>query len=178
VRHETWAVPLVLGVLMFAVVSRMERPKRPAPKKAAAPVTSYVEPPIPPEAPWGPLTQPNSDLPAAVDDVLARKCRRCHAVPARHSAPFPLFTWADTRGERNGEPIYQRLGKAVATGFMPNMIPANPPIEALTEAEKQTLIAWVSAGAPSASQAAKTISENQKKKPRTGPVPSGSKGTP
>jgi hypothetical protein len=51
----------------------------------------------------------------------------------------------------NGKPIYERIGLAVETGFMPNVIPANPPVERLTETEKQTLLAWVAAGAPSAS---------------------------
>jgi hypothetical protein len=140
---------------MLAVVVRMERPKRPPRAKAPEPVAPYVEPPLPLEPPWGPPKVPNSDLPADVDDVLARKCRRCHGSPTRHSAPFPLYTWEETRGRHHGQLIYVRIGLAVASGFMPNLVPANPPVEPLTAAEKQILVAWVDAGAPSASELAK-----------------------
>src|SRR5690348_7067835 len=98
---------------MLVAVLRMERPKRPPPATTAAPVASYVPLPIPLEEPWGPPKVPSSDLPAEVDDVLANKCRRCHGSPTRHSAPFALYTWADTRGQYNGQPIYRRLGMAV-----------------------------------------------------------------
>lgn len=135
---------------MFVVVLRIE-PRRPPRAKAPEPVASYVVPPRPLEEPWGPPKVPNSDLPADVDDVLAKKCRRCHGAPTRHSAPFPLYTWTDTRGQHHGRLVYERIGWAVETGFMPNLIPANPPIERLTDAEKQILLAWVAAGAPSAS---------------------------
>lgn len=151
---------------MVVVVLRMERPRRPPPTQPIAPAAPYVEPPIPPEEPWGPLTQPNADLPAAVDDVLAKKCRRCHGSPARHSAPFPLYTWDDTRVMHNGQPIYERVGLAVKTGFMPNLIPANPPVEKLTEEEKKVVLDWVAAGAPRASDPAPGASS------RTAPRPS------
>jgi hypothetical protein len=139
---------------MVVVVLRVERPRRPPPTRTPAPATSHVEAPLPPEPPWGPLKVPNANLPAGVDAVLAAKCRRCHGAPTRHSAPFSLYTWTDTRAVHNGQPIYQRLGNAVETGFMPQLIPANPPVEKLTDAERQTLLAWVSAGAPSQSDLA------------------------
>jgi hypothetical protein len=110
---------------------------------------------MPLEPPWGPPKQPGSELPADVDDVLAHKCRRCHGVPTRNGAPFPLYTWADTRALHFGNPIYVRLGLAVQSGFMPNLVPANPPVEKLTDAEKKVLLDWVAAGAPSASFVAK-----------------------
>jgi hypothetical protein len=154
VRLQAWAFLTVFGVLMLVIVLR-ERPRRPPRAKASEPAVSYVESPQPLEAPWGPPKVPNSDLPADVDDVLAKKCRRCHGSPPRHSAPFPLYTWADTRGQHHGRPIYERIGWAVEVGFMPNLIRANPPVERLTDAEKQILIAWVRAGGPSASLLAK-----------------------
>jgi hypothetical protein len=143
---------------MLVVVMRMERPKRPPRTRPPEPSAPYVEPPLPLEAPWGPPTVPNSDLPADVDDVLAKKCRRCHGSPVRHAAPFPLYTWADTQGRHHGQLIHERIGVVVASGFMPNMIPANPPVEPLTPAEKQILIAWAAAGGPSASSLAKARS--------------------
>jgi hypothetical protein len=170
VRVPAWTFLVVLGVLMVVVVARMERPKRPPPSKPPQPATSYVEPPLPLEAPWGPPKLPNADLPADVDDVLARKCRRCHGAPTRHSAPFPLYTWADTRGPHNGQPIYERIGRAVETGFMPNLIRANPPVEPLTDAEKEIVLAWVRAGGPSASsllaKASPAVSGKRSPKPR------------
>jgi uncharacterized membrane protein len=86
-----------------------------------------------------------------VDDVLAKKCRRCHTSPTRNGAPFALYTWAEMQAQHHGEPVYQRLGRSVETGFMPNLIPANPPVERLTDDEKRTLLDWVRAGAPRAS---------------------------
>jgi hypothetical protein len=147
---------VVLAVLMVVVLARMERPRRPPPSKPPEPARPYVEQPLPLEAPWGPPKVPNADLPADVDEVLAKKCRRCHGTPPRNAAPFPLYTWADTQGKHNGRLIYERMGWAVQTGFMPNMIRANPPVEPLTDIEKQTLLAWVAAGGPSASSLAKT----------------------
>jgi len=150
VHLRAWAFLIVFGVVLFVVVLRMERPHRPPKVKAPEPAGSHVEMPPPLEAPWGPPSVPDSDLPANVDDVLAKKCRRCHGSPTRHSAPFPLYTWADTRGQHHGRLIVERIGWAVETGFMPNLIPANPPVERLTDAEKQVLLAWVAAGGPRA----------------------------
>jgi hypothetical protein len=162
---------VVLGVLMLVVVVRMERPRRPPRAKAPEPAAPYVEVPLPLEAPWGPPKVANSDLPADVDDVLARKCRRCHGSPTRNSAPFPLYTWAETRGRHHGQLIYERIGLAVASGFMPNLIPANPPVERLTAAEKEILVAWVAAGAPSASDLAKvpSVSSGRTRSPKPKP---------
>jgi hypothetical protein len=172
VRLQAWMFLVVLGVLMLVVVVRMERPRRPPRAKAPVPAAPYVEVPLPLEAPWGPPKVPNSDLPADVDDVLARKCRRCHGSPTRNAAPFPLYTWAETRGRHHGQLIYERIGLAVASGFMPNLIPANPPVEKLTAAEKQILVAWVAAGAPSASELAKVPSASSERGRSPKPKPS------
>jgi hypothetical protein len=91
---------------------------------------------------------PDSDLPCDVDQVLADKCRRCHGTPGRNGAPLIFYKWSELHAEYLGEPVYKRLGRAVQTGFMPNRIPANPPVEPLSSAEKQTLLDWVAAGAP------------------------------
>jgi hypothetical protein len=157
---------------MVVVVLRMERPRRPPPARVPEPAGSYVEPPLPLEAPWGPPKLPNADLPADVDEVLAKKCRRCHGAPTRHAAPFPLYTWADTRGQYHGQPIYERIGRAVESGFMPNLVPANPPVERLTDAEKQTVLAWVAAGGPSASMVARAepVSSGTLRSPKPKPT--------
>jgi hypothetical protein len=154
--EKAWIVPLVLAVLMLAVVLRQEPPRRAPRTKRIEPVPTFVEAPLPPEPPFAPLKHPNSELPASVDDVLARKCRRCHTLPARNGAPFALYTWLEMQAPHHGEPIYQRLGRAVESGFMPNVaIVANPPVERLTSEEKRTLLDWVAAGAPRASSSGK-----------------------
>jgi hypothetical protein len=178
VRVQDWVIPLVAALILVALL-RVERPKRPPQTTTAAPTASYVAPPIPLEPVWGPLKRPDSDLPEAVDDVLAAKCRRCHSVPPRHSAPFPLDTWSDTRGKHHGQPIYERIGKVVESGFMPMMIPANPPVERLTDAEKQTLVAWVAEGARSASELLQAKrSDGKTRSSRLAPSPSSSSATP
>ena len=118
--------------------------KRPVPAVVAAPPPA----PLPLEPPIAVPRIENSGLPCDVDDVMARKCRRCHSLPPRHSAPFRMLTWDDTRLDRSGMPLYRRLGEVVMSGYMPYRIMANPPIEPLTDAEKKILLDWVAAGGP------------------------------
>jgi hypothetical protein len=87
---------------MLAVVLRQETPRRAPRAKRIETPPSVVEVPLPPEPPFGPLKQPNSELPADVDEVLARKCRRCHTVPTRNGAPFTLFTWSEIQRQHHG----------------------------------------------------------------------------
>jgi hypothetical protein len=53
------------------------------------------------------------------------------------------MTWEDTQADFMGEPTYQLMGEAVDTGFMP-VAPFT-----LEPNEKQTIIDWALAGAPS-----------------------------
>ncbi len=124
----------------------LEGPKKKPPP--AAPMALAPPEPLPLEPPVQVLRVANSGLPCDVDDVLASKCRRCHTQPPRHSAPVQLLSLDDLHADRNGAPVYQHVGRVVESGYMPFAIMANPPIERLTDAEKQTLLAWVSAGAP------------------------------
>ncbi len=83
-------------------------------------------------------------LPCDIDVILEAKCRRCHTEPQENSAPFPLLTWEDTRAEYIGKPIYVRMQNAVETEFMPlTALQLDPPVEKLTAAEKDTLLAWL-----------------------------------
>jgi hypothetical protein len=108
-----------------------------------------VAPPLPVEPPLEKVRVADAGLPCDVDDVLARKCRRCHTTPPRHNAPFELYTWDDTQSDRFGKPLYVDIGRVVETGYMPlTALTANPPIEHLTPEEKRVLIDWVDAGAP------------------------------
>jgi hypothetical protein len=103
---------------------------------------------IPPEPPFGTLEVANSGLPCDVEAVLKAKCRRCHGEPRRHSAPFFLLRWDDFQFMHRNEPLYAHVAKVVRSGFMPYRIPANPPVEPLTDAEKKVLIDWSEAGGP------------------------------
>jgi len=104
--------------------------------------------PPPEEPPVDVLRVPDSGLPCAVDEVFARKCRRCHTIPTRHGAPLVFLTWEDTRQDRQGQTIASIIGRAVRTGFMPYRMEANPPVLPLTDDEKKIILDWVDAGAP------------------------------
>lgn len=104
--------------------------------------------PLPQEPPVEITRVPDSGLPCDVDDVFARKCRRCHTIPTRHGAPFVFLTWQDTQQARGDQPLAALIGRAVRSGFMPYRMEANPPVEPLTEEEKKIILDWVDAGAP------------------------------
>jgi hypothetical protein len=84
-----------------------------------------------------------------VHAVLACKCQRCHTDPMQNSAPFPLLTYEDTQADYAGEPRWQHMRRVVATDFMPpNFFPdLMPPVEMLTDYEKETIIGWADQGA-------------------------------
>lgn len=103
---------------------------------------------VPLDPPLEKVRVPDSGLPCDVDDVFAAKCRRCHTTPARHAAPFELYTWADAQIDRMGSPLFVHIGRVVETGYMPLLIEAKPPVERLTPEEKKILLDWVKAGAP------------------------------
>jgi hypothetical protein len=104
--------------------------------------------PLPEEPPVELVRVPDSGLPCAVDEVFAKKCRRCHTIPTRHGAPFVFLTWQDTQQTRADQPLTALIGRAVRSGFMPYRIEANPKVEPLTEDEKKIILDWVDAGAP------------------------------
>lgn len=148
-RHGPLLGALV-ALCLVVVLTRKPEPEASAPPVAgptAAPVLAPSQP-LPPEPPFGPLRVADSGLPCDVDQVLASKCRRCHATPSRHGAPFPLYTWAELQVPRSEQPLFVHVGRVVQSGFMPYRIEANPPVEPLADAEKKTLLDWVSAGAP------------------------------
>lgn len=128
--------------------------------------------PLPEEPPVELPRVPNSGLPCDVDDVLARKCRRCHSVPTRHGAPFVLLTWDDTRQDRQGQLLVSVIARAVRSGFMPYRVEANPPVQPLTDEEKKIILDWVDAGAPRADCASEATSARA---PDAAPAKSGSR---
>jgi hypothetical protein len=59
------------------------------------------------------------------------------------------LTWADTRRALGTPLVYERIGPVVESGFMPLMSDRiSPPVEPLTDSERQTLIDWVDNCAP------------------------------
>jgi hypothetical protein len=84
--------------------------------------------------------------------VMHDKCARCHSAPPRlFGAPFPLLVYTDTQREYppgSGQLVYQRMRGMVAYGRMPPLgQPMDPPVEPLTDAEKDTLLVWLREGA-------------------------------
>jgi hypothetical protein len=59
-----------------------------------------------------------------------------------------FLTWQDTQQDRGGQKLTQVIGRAVRSGFMPYRIEANPPVQQLTDDEKQIILDWVDKGGP------------------------------
>jgi hypothetical protein len=146
-----------LFALLFASLSlhgcatQLSDEQRRKPEASSRSAAKPLPPPkleLPIEPPFGPLEVDNSGLPCDVEAVLKAKCRRCHTEPRRHSAPFPLLRWEDLQLVHRNEPLYVHVAKVVRSGFMPYRIPANPPVEPLSEAEKNVLTDWSEAGGP------------------------------
>jgi len=138
-------------------------------RKQALEAARRAAEPLPEEPPVELTRVPDSGLPCPVDDVFARKCRRCHTIPTRHGAPFVFFTWDDTRQDRLGLPLYSVIGRAVQSGFMPYKVEANPVVQPLTDDEKKIILDWVAAGAPKA--ACVPAATDEKKMPATAEQP-------
>lgn len=155
--HSFWKLGLALASLI-TLTGACERKQRAREREAieeeakskarAAEAARRAAEPLPEEPPVEVLRVPNSGLPCKVDEVFASKCRRCHTIPTRHSAPFVFLTWDDTRQERLGQPLFNVIGRAVRSNFMPYRIEANPPVQPLTDDEKKIILDWVDAGAP------------------------------
>jgi hypothetical protein len=97
------------------------------------------EPPSPPSPPC--------DVKAVLHDV----CDICHSSPPKNGAPLSLVSYADTQAPFTQLPTYDHvptwkvMGDAVASGFMPEPWPG----VTFSAAQRQTLLAWIAAGAPS-----------------------------
>jgi len=84
-----------------------------------------------------------------VQPITESRCERCHTEPPENGAPFSLVGYAATQESYEGEPIYERMGRAVRTDFMPPVtLSVDPPVVDLTSEEVETIGAWADAGAP------------------------------
>lgn len=81
-----------------------------------------------------------------VEPIFADKCLRCHSDPPENNAPFPLDTY------ENVESRISRVEVALETDFMPPVGRSmDPPVEDLTESEREQLLEWIELGAPAGS---------------------------
>lgn len=88
--------------------------------------------------------------PAALDAcearlLLAEKCERCHGEPLAHGAPFSFSTSDDrARVDAKGVSRSERMAQAIERGNMPALfIELEPPVESLTDEERDTLVGWL-----------------------------------
>jgi hypothetical protein len=86
--------------------------------------------------------------------VLETKCQRCHGVEPENGAPFSLVSYEDTQVEnRSGRPRFEAIETAVAGDYMPpSFIMLDPPVEPLSESERELLLGWCASGAPNDSE--------------------------
>ena len=75
--------------------------------------------------------------------VIADKCLRCHSDGGDVIVPFNLETYEEVSDQQ------ERIARAVETEFMPYTdLKLDPEVEELTSVEKNLIIDWVDAGAP------------------------------
>ncbi len=84
-----------------------------------------------------------------VEPITHAYCTRCHSDPP-DPAPFPLVTYADTQVAHGSRQRYEVMADMVDSELMPPVsASADPPIESLTEEQRQVIVEWAEAGAPS-----------------------------
>jgi len=85
-------------------------------------------------------------IPCAPRRVLETVCQRCHGDPLQNDAPFPLRSREDVTRVRGGSPTYEKMRAQVDSRRMP-LAPVT-----LGDADRETLLAWLRAGAPPAAE--------------------------
>ncbi|MEO8902798.1 MAG: hypothetical protein ABI627_14840 [Polyangiaceae bacterium] len=85
--------------------------------------------------------------------IINCSCQQCHQNPPLNGAPIPLMTYADTQAPfpapTSEEKVWQNMQSVVRLRFMPYTADATvmPPVKPLTEAQYDTLLAWLAQGA-------------------------------
>ncbi len=101
-------------------------------------------------------TSPDEPGYCDVAPILKTKCSRCHGDELKHGAPFRLVGYRDLISVwgSSKKPIYDRVGAAIESDFMPATWLKNvePPVEKLSEEERATLLRWVELDAPAGDQ--------------------------
>ena len=89
-----------------------------------------------------------------VKPIVAAKCANCHANPPPVPVPVAIVTYAHTQAnsvEVPGSKVWQSMLTKLNANLMPpaaGIYPTLPAPVALTQAEKDTITAWLNAGAP------------------------------
>lgn len=79
-----------------------------------------------------------------IQPIMEEKCVRCHTEPREHGEPFTLRTYEEVEAE------LERIERAVRQGFMPyTALDLEPPVQDLTEEEREMMLTWLESGAPS-----------------------------
>ena len=97
--------------------------------------------PVSPDGVVGPL-------PCDVDAIIAKNCRKCHDSTPKYGAPMPLTNAADLHAPAKTNPgrrVYELVPERIADDKSPM---PQPPNARLSAADRATIAAWASAGAP------------------------------
>jgi hypothetical protein len=89
-------------------------------------------------------------LPCDVASIVSSHCLLCHTDPPQFTAPMPLLTWANfhAQGVRTqDQKVYELVGKRIQN---PNARMPPAPNAPLSDAEMATMLDWINAGAPPA----------------------------
>lgn len=77
-----------------------------------------------------------------VEPIFAESCQRCHKTPLEYGAPFALMTYEQAYRYRAS------IGSVIKSEFMPYTgSTISPPVEELSDEDKDLIISWVDDGA-------------------------------
>src|SRR5262249_16900499 len=83
-----------------------------------------------------------------VDTIFANNCRNCHSDPPQYGAPMALLTWDDVQ-KSSRENKEKKIYEMVASKIDDDASPMPPPPNArLSQADRDVIKTWASAGAP------------------------------
>jgi hypothetical protein len=150
-----WWASLVYALLGVALVSTIWSRLSARPAKDKELDFQQLSDPFAGAPPIDPLAV-SADAPRVVRwcqvrEVLERRCQRCHGNPTAHGAPVSFVSYADTQREQppgSGWFLAERMNFLVRHRVMPpTTLPLDPPVEPLSEREKDILLVWLEEGA-------------------------------
>lgn len=152
-RHKWLALAAYAALALLLVTSLAQRLWKRARIENPQPMhdeSDFLAWPLPAE-PWA--ANPSASRLVrwcSVKHLLEQRCARCHSTPATLGAPFPLLTYADTRRafpEGSDSVVLDRMAHAIRHRIMPPLtLPVEPPVQPLSEAEKDLLLVWIEEG--------------------------------
>ncbi|AKU98396.1 hypothetical protein AKJ09_05060 [Labilithrix luteola] len=94
------------------------------------------------------------EIPCEPRHVLETVCQQCHSLPTQNGAPFPLVNRSDVLAERSKSVTRELMIAQLESGRMP-LRPVT-----IEDGDREILLDWLRAGAPSVSPRACTTSPN------------------